>query len=111
LVDARTNETLVSYSGSGYSEDCPPASGNIFENISLVVANAWGSGEATSEAPVDPLAVPTQPVTPWKAETKKAPESPRDVYSELIKLDDLRKKGILTEEEFQLQKKKLLDGK
>ncbi len=33
-----------------------------------------------------------------------------DLYNELIKLDDLRKRGILTEEEFQAQKKKLLEG-
>ena len=29
-------------------------------------------------------------------------------YSELVKLDDLRKKGILTDDEFQAEKKKLL---
>ena len=36
--------------------------------------------------------------------------SPRskDVYAELVKLDDLRKKGIITEAEFEAQKKKLL---
>lgn len=33
------------------------------------------------------------------------------VYSELIKLDELRKKGILTEAEFQAQKQKLLSSK
>jgi len=32
-----------------------------------------------------------------------------DLYTELIKLEDLRKKNILTEEEFQSQKKLLLD--
>lgn len=34
----------------------------------------------------------------------------KDAYTELIKLDDLRKKGILTEAEFQEQKRKLLEG-
>lgn len=35
--------------------------------------------------------------------------SPRskDVYAELVKLDDLRKRGIITEAEFETQKKKL----
>lgn len=33
-----------------------------------------------------------------------------DTYGELIKLDDLRKKGIITEAEFDVQKKKLLSG-
>ena len=31
-----------------------------------------------------------------------------DMYSELIKLDDLHKKGILTDDEFQAEKKKIL---
>lgn len=39
------------------------------------------------------------------------PEEEHDLYSELIKLDDLRKKGLLTDAEFDAQKKKLLDGK
>lgn len=34
-----------------------------------------------------------------------------DLYSELIKLDDLRKRGILTETEFDAQKTKLLEQK
>ena len=33
-----------------------------------------------------------------------------DLYTELMKLDDLRKKGILTDEEFDEQKKKLLEA-
>ena len=33
-----------------------------------------------------------------------------DLYSELMKLDDLRNKGILTDEEFEAQKKKLLES-
>jgi len=32
-----------------------------------------------------------------------------DLYSDLLKLDDLRKKGILTEKEFKAEKKKILD--
>ena len=33
-----------------------------------------------------------------------------DIYTELIKLDDLRKRGIITEAEFEVQKKRLLSG-
>lgn len=40
--------------------------------------------------------------------TKDQTEKSKDVYSELIKLDDLLKKGILTQEEFDAQKKKIL---
>ncbi|WP_222619353.1 SHOCT domain-containing protein [Undibacterium hunanense] len=40
-----------------------------------------------------------------------APAAPvsKDVYSELLKLDSLRKQGIITEAEFQTQKAKLLN--
>jgi hypothetical protein len=37
-------------------------------------------------------------------------DRPKDVYAELLKLDDLRKRGILSEAEFDAQKKKLLSG-
>jgi hypothetical protein len=43
---------------------------------------------------------------------KPDPTTPRsqkaDLYSELLKLEELRKRGLLTDEEFQAQKKKLL---
>lgn len=38
----------------------------------------------------------------------KDPSNSKDIYSELLKLDDLRKKGIITEAEFEAQKAKLL---
>ncbi len=43
--------------------------------------------------------------------TKVETDKPSDLYTELMKLDDLRKRGLLTEEEFQEQKRKLLEGK
>lgn len=42
--------------------------------------------------------------------TKVEAPKTKDVYAELTKLDDLRKRGILTEEEFASQKKKLLES-
>lgn len=42
--------------------------------------------------------------------TKDQTNRPKDVYADLLKLDDLRKRGILSEDEFQAQKKKLLNG-
>ncbi len=44
-----------------------------------------------------------------KGESKA--EKQGDTYSELIKLDDLRKRGILTDAEFESAKQKLLQGK
>jgi len=47
------------------------------------------------------------------SQTKKdgATQSSDAVYSDLIRLDELRKKGILTDAEFDAEKKKLLIGK
>jgi hypothetical protein len=41
LVDAQNNETILSISGSGYSENCPPMSGNLFGNIVNTVKQSW----------------------------------------------------------------------
>ena len=41
LIDTRTNETLMNITGSGYSENCPPASGTIFGDIVGAVSGAW----------------------------------------------------------------------
>lgn len=43
-------------------------------------------------------------------QTKDKSEKPKDMYSELIKLDDLRKKGIINNAEFESQKKLILIG-
>ena len=42
--------------------------------------------------------------------TKDQIERQKDIYAELIKLDDLRKRGIISDAEFEAQKKKLLNG-
>jgi hypothetical protein len=41
--------------------------------------------------------------------TKEESNKNSDLYTELTKLEDLRKKNILTEEEFQAQKKLILE--
>jgi hypothetical protein len=48
--------------------------------------------------------------TAVEVRTKDQTDRQKDVYSELIKLDDLRKRGILSEAEFEAQKKRLLNG-
>jgi hypothetical protein len=40
--------------------------------------------------------------------TKDMTPKQQDLYTELLKLDDLRKKGVITEAEFEAEKKKLL---
>lgn len=38
------------------------------------------------------------------------PSAPKDTYTELLRLDDLRKRGILTDAEFEREKAKLLSA-
>lgn len=42
------------------------------------------------------------------AKTKEQTNRQKDIHAELIKLDDLRKKGIINDAEFEMQKKKIL---
>ena len=46
-----------------------------------------------------------------KIKTTGKKDSKSDLYTELKKLDQLKQDGILTEEEFQIQKKKILERK
>jgi hypothetical protein len=46
-----------------------------------------------------------------EVKTTNQSEVTKDIYAELIKLDDLRQRGILSSTEFSAQKKKLLEGK
>ena len=77
-------------------------------------------GQSGSSPAAPPPAAPPQPVdaaaiagsgsaadVPPGAKSETKP----DLYTELIKLDDLRKRGIITEDEFQALKAKLLAGK
>ncbi len=60
------------------------------------------------------LAAPVEPALPAKSAGEAPPPSALatapsgDLYTDLLKLDDLRKRGILTDKEFELEKKKLL---
>jgi len=56
------------------------------------------------------LGAPAPAAAPPAAAESALPRTATDqLYNDLMKLDDLRKRGILTDEEFQAQKKKLLD--
>ena len=41
LIDLESNETIASIESRGYSEGCPPLSGKIFTNTTLMVLNSW----------------------------------------------------------------------
>jgi hypothetical protein len=85
-----------------------------------VNADPKGTGGATAAAPT-PVAAQAPPVAKAaevpvaaavvQAPRASAPEAKPDLYNELIMLDDLRKRGILTDAEFQALKTKLLAEK
>lgn len=49
-------------------------------------------------------------IAPPQATVIEMVTSPKDMYAELLKLDELLKKGILTQAEFDAEKKKMLNG-
>lgn len=56
-----------------------------------------------------PALLPSAPASPPQAVLiDVVAEPPKDLYAELLKLDELRQKGLLTNEEFEVQKQKLL---
>jgi hypothetical protein len=54
--------------------------------------------------------VGSSPVDRSEVKVSVARQDPSDIYVQLEKLDDLRKKNILTEEEFQKEKARLLEA-
>jgi Short C-terminal domain len=70
---------------------------------SKVVFKAVNPGEAN--LPSAPAAVAYRTPPPAEVSPKQSTD---DLVAQLVKLDDLRKKGILTDEEFQAEKKKIL---
>jgi len=56
---------------------------------------------------VESYVVPVQPREGSDTDTASAS---KNVYTELQQLEDLRKQGIITDEEFAAEKKKILDG-
>jgi len=75
-----------------------------------VVFKALDAGDPELHAPLAP------PTARNEGEAMMAPPPPAAarsstdaLYDDLMKLDELRKRGILTDEEFQAQKKKLLE--
>jgi len=76
------------------------------DGLLVKIDKTWFPPQKTEDLSRSPqMTAPTAPTA------STAPTAPSDVYTELRKLDALRKDGIITEEEFQVQKKKILDHK
>lgn len=73
-----------------------------------VTFKALDANDPELHAPVTAAEASGMPASAVVAAAPVAQTPTDSLYSDLMKLDDLRKRGILTEEEFQAQKKKLL---
>jgi len=98
-VDAREASAAPAPAPAPVAERPIPAPAPAPEAPAPVMAPPNPSPAAASPAPM-----PETPPAPVLATSG----SSNDLYTELLKLDDLRKRGILTEEEFQAEKKKVL---
>ncbi|WP_038054260.1 SHOCT domain-containing protein [Thermomonas fusca] len=87
-----------------------PAQWATFEYQFRVVAKDDPEAQRTSLTPRADTVVQIESAAPKGAgvPTASPPAAGDDVYDKLLKLDELRKRGILTETEFQTQKRKLL---
>jgi hypothetical protein len=76
-----------------------------------VVFKALDADDPELHAPVAPEVIPGTAPAPAPVAVQPAP--PRSetnaLYRDLLELDDLRKRGLLTEEEFQAKRKKLVE--
>ena len=88
-----------------------PAQWASFEYQFRVVAKDDPEVRRTSLEPRPDVVIEKTEKISADVTTKDQSNRSGDLYAELLKLDDLRKRGILTEAEFQAQKTKLLEGK
>lgn len=74
-----------------------------------VTFKALAANDPELHAPL--TAAPIPGAAPATVAAAPVPRTATDtLYNDLLKLDELRKRGILTDEEFQAQKKKLLES-
>jgi hypothetical protein len=96
-----------------------PGSAAALKAGAIREADEFAKGQGKVAVPLQSHATPTAFGRPATFEykfrlvdpavlTKDGSEKPTDLYTELLKLDDLRKRGILTDAEFEAQKQKLL---
>jgi len=87
---------------------------SVDESKSMYLVGNMAATKITFKAlnPGDPelAAAPVETAKPAATPVAKPAATPTDaLYDELMKLEELRKKGVLTDEEFTAQKKKVLE--
>lgn len=87
-----------------------PAQWASFEYQFRVVDKTDPEYQRTSLTPRPDVVLSVQGMLQPRAPAPAAARGDDDIYTRLIQLDDLRKRGLLTDEEFTAQKSKLLGG-
>ena len=109
LVQYDIDQNIVNHAGRNLDEhvgyvfrtrDLESAE-HFVDAMNVVVTNYNKSPEMGLDVP--------KPNADVVAESSGDENSVTSLYTELVKLDELRKRGTLTEEEFEAQKKKLLE--
>jgi MFS superfamily sulfate permease-like transporter len=94
----------------GMKEEKPWISVGYFK--ATIIFKALNAGDAELTAQPAYMAPSPQPAymaaSPQPTAAPEKPVTTGDLYTALMQLDDLRKKGILTDEEFQSEKQKIL---
>lgn len=94
-----------------FAKETPAAPGRfpIFEYQFRVVDRDDPEARRTTLTPRPDITIEKTEKITGEIKTKDITEKKLDIYTELLKLEDLRKRGIISEEEFEEQKKKLLE--
>ena len=85
-----------------------PGQWPMFEYQFRVVDSSDPEVQRTSLVPRADVVIESNQNITGELKTKDETPKDRDIYGELIKLDDLRKKGIITDAEFEAEKVKIL---
>ena len=80
----------------------------VLGTTAKVASNRGAAKAAAAQQQAEPVAA--APVAPPAAAPPAAPPSPTDSYAQLTKLKELLDAGILTQEEFDAEKKKILSA-
>ena len=118
MYESVDQQATVTPQAAAIRQEIPKAASPAFDGDDPVVAmqraepNGLETTVSVPEVVPEKEAQPTERVEPSSSYSESAIDEPApkvDLYKELLKLDDLRQRGILTDAEFQAEKKKLLD--
>ena len=107
---ASQGKTAIPLASTEHPMGNGPAQWASFEYQFRVVDKADPEARRTSLTPRPDTVISIEGLQPQPIAPTAGNERVDDLYSKLIKLDDLRKRGLITDAEFEIQKRKLLEN-